>query len=85
MCLYVGFNLGLTRGRFGVLAMAIIAWNIIRFALTKMGKTDPFMLNVFTRSTQYSDKPFHTQFFIPAHGTIDTKTPATVYKRWLAK
>jgi type IV secretory pathway TrbD component len=84
-CLYVGFNLGLAQGNFGILLMAAVAWTAIRFALVQMGKRDPLMLGVFTRSLLYSEKMFQTQYLIPANGHIETKVPKDMKKRWLAK
>jgi type IV secretory pathway TrbD component len=84
-CLYVGFNLGLAQGNFGVLFVAAAAWMAIRFGLMQMGKSDPLMLGVFKRSLLYSDKAFQTQYFIPANGHIETKAPQDMKKRWLAK
>jgi type IV secretory pathway TrbD component len=84
-CIYVGFNLGLAQGNFGILLMAVIAWIAIRFALVQMGKRDPLMLGVFTRSLLYSEKMFHTQYLIPANGLIETKVPNDMKKRWLVK
>jgi type IV secretory pathway TrbD component len=82
-CIYVGFNVGLTRGKFGILLLAVVAWILIRFALVQMGKKDPLMLGVFQRSMQHTDKFLHNQFFIPANGSVNTKIPKFVLKRWL--
>jgi hypothetical protein len=41
------------------------------------------MFDVFKRYSQYSDRPFHNQFFFPAHSSADTKTPLFIRKRWL--
>jgi type IV secretory pathway TrbD component len=83
-CLFVGFNLGLAQGKFGILLMAVAAWTAIRFGLVQMGKLDPLMLGVFKRSLLYSDRMFRTQFFIPANGGIETKVRRHMKKRWLA-
>jgi type IV secretory pathway TrbD component len=84
-CLFVGFNLGLSRGNFGILGLSIVMWFVIRFGLIQMGKKDPYMLGVFKRSMQYTDGLFHSQFVIPAHESIDTSVPMSAKKRWLAE
>jgi type IV secretory pathway TrbD component len=82
MCAYIGFSLGITRGKLSVAVFAGVTWFLIHFGLRLMGKADPLMRDVFQRSTQYSDRPFHNQFRIPAHSSLDTQTPAFVKKRW---
>jgi type IV secretory pathway TrbD component len=82
-CLYVGFNVGISRGRVFVALLSVVAWFLINFALRLMGSADPLMFDVFKRYSQYSDRPFHNQFFFPAHSSADTKTPLFIRKRWL--
>jgi type IV secretory pathway TrbD component len=82
-CVYVGFNIGLAQGKFDIMLMAIAAWIVIRFGLVQMGKRDPLMLGVFTRSLLYSDKMFRTQYFIPANSSIEVRVPKFKKKRWL--
>jgi type IV secretory pathway TrbD component len=82
MCAYVGFSLGFTRGRFGVTLLAGVAWFFIHFGLRLMGKADPLMRDVFQRSTQYSDRPFHNQFHMPARSSMNEQSPAFIRKRW---
>lgn len=82
-CVYVGFNLGLTRGHFGILLLAIVCWVAIRSGLKRMGKEDPLMLDVFQRSTGYSDGGGASKFFFPASGGIFSKIPSQTKKRWL--
>jgi hypothetical protein len=48
-----------------------------------LGKADPQMLNVFKRSSQYSDGVFHNQFFFPARSSVEAGTPPCVRKRWM--
>ncbi|MDR2176324.1 MAG: VirB3 family type IV secretion system protein [Synergistaceae bacterium] len=82
MCGYVGFSLGITRAEFSVALFAGGAWILIHFGLRLMGKADPRMREVFQRSTQYSDRPFHNQFHIPARSPVKTEIPAFVRRRW---
>jgi type IV secretory pathway TrbD component len=82
VCAYVGFSLGITRGKLSVAAFAGVGWFLIHFGLRLMGKADPLMRDVFQRSTQYSDRPFHNQFYIPARSPLNTQVPLFVKKRW---
>jgi type IV secretory pathway TrbD component len=82
MCGYVGFSLGITRGKLSVAVFAGVAWFLIHFGLRLMGKADPLMRDVFQRATQYSDRPFHNQFLIPARSPLETPVPLFVKKRW---
>ncbi|MDR1020487.1 MAG: VirB3 family type IV secretion system protein [Synergistaceae bacterium] len=82
-CLYVGFNVGISKGRIFVALLSAMAWFLINFALRLMGRADPLMFDVFKRYSQYSDKPFHNQFFFPAHSAAGTRTPPFMRKRWL--
>ena len=81
-CVYIGFNLGLARGKFLVLLSAILAWAAISFGLRLMGKADPYMNAVFQRATTYSDKPFRIQFKIPARSSIASRQNQTTRRRW---
>ena len=81
-CVYIGFNLGLARGKILVLLAAILAWFAISFGLRLMGKADPYMNAVFQRATAYSDKPFRIQFKIPARSSILARTNQNAKKRW---
>ncbi|MDR1740623.1 MAG: VirB3 family type IV secretion system protein [Synergistaceae bacterium] len=86
MCGYVGFNLGFSRGNWGIMFLAAGAWFLISFGLRLMGKADPLMMDVFRRSSSYSDRPFINQFFYPAHSLIErgrSGMPPSVTKRWL--
>jgi type IV secretory pathway TrbD component len=82
ICGYVGFSLGITRAKFSVALFAGVAWFCIHFGLRLMGKADPLMRDVFQRSTQYSDRPFHNQFHMPARSPLKAQPPAFVKKRW---
>jgi type IV secretory pathway TrbD component len=82
MCAYVGFSLGITRAKLSVTLLAGAAWFLIHFGLRLMGKADPLMRDVFQRSTQYSDGPFHNQFRIPARSPVNAPVPLFVRKRW---
>lgn len=83
-CAYTGFILGLARGQIRMAAVAFVVWFICYRALIKMGKTDPYMREVASRSMRFSDKPFITPFFIPAKGSVTARTPFSVIKRgWL--
>ena len=81
-CVYVGFNLGLARGKILVLLAAILAWLAVSFGLRLMGKADPYMNAVFQRATTYSDKPFRIQFKIPARNSILSRQNQNTRKRW---
>lgn len=81
-CVYVGFNLGLTQGNFGVAVLAVVMWIAIRFGLKQMGKNDPLMLDVFQRSMRYSNGFGRSSYFYPACSTIDNKMSQYVKKRW---
>jgi type IV secretory pathway TrbD component len=82
MCVYIGFNLGLARGKILVLLAAVAAWMAISFGLRLMGKADPYMNAVFQRATTYSDKPFRIQFKIPARSSILSRPNLNTRKRW---
>lgn len=83
-CAYVGFMLGLSHGRIGMVILSIITWLICQAGLRKMGKVDPHLREVLSRALRYSNKPFAMDFFIPAKGTISTRTPYSgVKKGWL--
>ena len=82
MCTYIGFNVGLARGKLLVLLAAIAAWMAISFGLRIMGKADPYMNAVFQRATAYSDKPFRIQYKIPAISSILTRPNQLTRKRW---
>ncbi|MDR1966039.1 MAG: VirB3 family type IV secretion system protein [Synergistaceae bacterium] len=82
-CGYVGFNIGLMRGKISIVFLAAALWGVIYFGLRLLGKADPMMLEVFRRSSHYSDGPFHTQFFMPAHSSVEDEPPAFMQKRWL--
>ena len=82
MCVYIGFNLGLARGRIMVILAAAAAWLAVSFGLRLMGKADPFMSAVFQRATKYSDKPFRIQFKIPARSSIKSRPNLNARKRW---
>jgi type IV secretory pathway TrbD component len=82
-CLYVGFNVGISRGRIFVALLSGVAWFLINFALRLMGRADPLMFDVFKRYSQYSDRPFHNQFSFPAHSAVNVKTPSFTRKRWI--
>ena len=83
LCVYVGFNLGLARGKFLVLLAAVAAWLLVSFGLRLMGKADPYMNAVFQRATTYSDKPFRIQFKIPARSSIASRPNQNAKKRWV--
>jgi type IV secretory pathway TrbD component len=83
VCAYVGFNLGVARGKVSVALLSVALWVVIHFGLRLMGKADPLMFEVFKRSTQYSDRPFHNQFFLPANSELGAKTPRFTKARWL--
>lgn len=80
---YIGFNLGLTRGNVGITMLAIALWFATRFGLKLMGKSDPLMLDVFRRSLLYKSGRRKDSFFFPARSSLDSKAPAHVKKRWL--
>ncbi|MDR3280253.1 MAG: VirB3 family type IV secretion system protein [Synergistaceae bacterium] len=82
MCGYIGFNLGLARGKFLVLLAAAAAWAAVSFGLRMMGKADPYMSAVFQRATAYSSKPFQIQFDIPARNQLGTRPNPNPKKRW---
>ncbi len=83
-CFYVGFMVGLVRGEFGIMFLAIVLWIVLHSGLKKMGKADPLMLDVFKRSSQYSGgRMFATQFHFPARSAIHVKTSQITKKRWL--
>ena len=82
-CVYVGFNLGLARGKIMVVLAAIASWFAISFGLRLMGKADPYMNAVFRRATTYSDKPFRIQFKIPARSSIAYRPNQNARKRWV--
>jgi type IV secretory pathway TrbD component len=83
-CGYIGFNVGLARGKFLILFAAIAAWLAISFGLRLMGKADPYMNEVFRRATTYSDKPFQIQFRIPARSSLGAQTKTKLaQKRWM--
>ena len=82
-CVYIGFNLGLARGKFLILLASILAWCAISFGLNLMGKADPYMNAVFRRATTYSDKPFRIQFKIPARSSIMSRPNLKTRKRWV--
>ena len=81
-CAYIGFNLGLSRGKIVVLLAAVLSWFAVSFGLRLMGKADPYMNAVFQRATMYSDKPFRIQFKIPARGSLTTRQNMNTRKRW---
>jgi type IV secretory pathway TrbD component len=82
-CVYTGFNLGLARGNFLVLLAAVVSWALLSFGLQLMGKADPYMTAVFTRATQYSDKPFGIQYNIPARSGLGRPPKTLASKRWM--
>jgi len=82
-CAYVGFNIGMARGKILVLVAAVAAWFAISFGLRLMGKADPYMNEVFRRATQYSSKPFRIQFKIPARSSVVTRPSQLTRKRWV--
>jgi len=82
-CVYIGFNIGLARGKFLVLLSAILAWCAISFGLNLMGKADPYMNEVFRRATTYSDKPFRIQYKIPARGSVASRPSLKTRQRWV--
>jgi hypothetical protein len=65
-----------------VAVLAGVAWFLIHFGLRLMGKADPRMREVFQRSTQYSDRPFHSQFYMSARSPVKAQVPSFVKKRW---
>ena len=81
-CVYIGFNLGLARGKFLVLLAAILTWCAVSFGLRLMGKADPYMNAVFQRATTYSDKPFRIQFKISARSSLLSRPNRNTRKRW---
>lgn len=83
-CVYIGFMLGLAQGKVSMLITSIVTWIICQTGLKKMGKIDPHLREVISRSMRYSNKPFIMDFFIPAKGTISTRTPYSgIKKGWL--
>ncbi|MDR0653987.1 MAG: VirB3 family type IV secretion system protein [Synergistaceae bacterium] len=82
-CAYVGFNVGFSRGEISLVIAAIAAWFAVNFGLGLMGKADPYMSEVFRRATQYSDKPFHIQLYLPAKSSVASKPPLITKKRWM--
>jgi type IV secretory pathway TrbD component len=82
-CAYIGFNMGLARGKIVIMLSAIAAWLAISFGLRLMGKADPYMNEVFRRATMYSDKPFRIQFYIPARCSVAGRPSRLTQKRWM--
>jgi type IV secretory pathway TrbD component len=82
-CAYIGFNIGISRGKPLVLVAAVVAWLLLSFGLKLMGKADPYMNEVFRRATQYSDKPFHIQFHVPARSAVGARPRTIARKRWM--
>ena len=83
VCVYIGFNLGLARGKLLIILAAVAAWLAVSFGLRLMGKADPYMNTVFQRATAYSDKPFRIQFKIPACSSIKSRPNRNPRKRWM--
>ncbi|GHV45382.1 hypothetical protein FACS1894204_04380 [Synergistales bacterium] len=82
-CVYIGFNLGIARGKILVLLAAVAAWFAISFGLRLMGKADPYMNAVFQRATQYSDKAFHIQLYMPSRSSVGVRPPLQSGKKWV--